>query len=151
MHYHLAQLNIAEFKLPRKHPNNDDFINNIDRIEALAEIQPGFVWRYDGAGYQEQSTMTFDNPQIASNLSVWEDVGSLRRFVYDNDEHLSFVKRRQEWFEQLDFYMVLWWIKVQDEYLPSLKEAEHKLCLLQELGPTPDAFNFVTPFPCPTD
>ena len=45
MNYQLAQLNIAKFKLPMEHPDNADFVNNLDRVNAIAESQPGFIWR----------------------------------------------------------------------------------------------------------
>ena len=50
MKFHLAQLNIAKFRLPMEHPQNADFINNLDRVNALAELRPGFIWRFVGEG-----------------------------------------------------------------------------------------------------
>ena len=50
MDYQLAQLNIARFTKPAEHPDNADFVNNLDRVNAIAESQPGFVWRLIGAG-----------------------------------------------------------------------------------------------------
>ena len=48
MKYHLAQLNIARFVKPADHPDNADFVNNLDRVNAVADAQPGFVWRLVG-------------------------------------------------------------------------------------------------------
>ena len=43
--YELAQLNIALMKEPLESPGMADFVANLDRINALAESSPGFVWR----------------------------------------------------------------------------------------------------------
>jgi hypothetical protein len=43
--YELAQLNIALMKEPLESPRMADFVANLDRINALAESSPGFVWR----------------------------------------------------------------------------------------------------------
>ena len=43
--YELAQLNIALMKEPLESPRMADFVANLDRVNALAESSPGFVWR----------------------------------------------------------------------------------------------------------
>ena len=43
MKFHLAQLNIARFRLPQEHPSNIEFIDNLDRVNAIAEEQGGFI------------------------------------------------------------------------------------------------------------
>ena len=43
--YELAQLNVALMKEPLASPGMTDFVANLDRINALAETSPGFVWR----------------------------------------------------------------------------------------------------------
>jgi len=43
--YQLAQLNVATLKSPLDSPELKDFVDNLDRINALAEGSPGFVWR----------------------------------------------------------------------------------------------------------
>ena len=49
--YHLAQLNIAWMKAPLESPEMADFVANLERINALAEGSPGYVWRLqDEAG-----------------------------------------------------------------------------------------------------
>ena len=49
--YQLAQLNIASMLQPLESPGMADFVANLERINALAEASPGFVWRLqDEAG-----------------------------------------------------------------------------------------------------
>ena len=48
--YQLAQLNVAAMKAPLDSPELKDFVDNLDRINALAEAAPGFAWRLVGEG-----------------------------------------------------------------------------------------------------
>src|SRR5690348_8234311 len=82
--YQLAELNIAKFRLPLEHPINRDFIANLDHVNAVAESQPGFVWRLIGAGNNALDLRAFDDPDIAVNMSVWTDLAALANFVYRN-------------------------------------------------------------------
>ncbi len=45
--HQLAQLNIATLRAPLDSPELKDFVDNLDRINALAEQSDGFVWRWD--------------------------------------------------------------------------------------------------------
>ncbi|MDH3512801.1 MAG: DUF3291 domain-containing protein, partial [Gammaproteobacteria bacterium] len=118
MNYHLAQLNIARFMKPAEHPDNADFVNNLDRVNAIAESQPGFVWRLTGDGNDALDIQAFDDPNIAVNMSVWTSMESLADFVYRNKEHLAIMRRRREWFEKTKFHLVLWWVEAG--HIPSL-------------------------------
>ena len=148
MNYQLAQLNIAHFRLPQEHPANTDFVNNLDRVNAVAESQPGFVWRFTGEGNDALDVQAFADPLIAVNLSVWQDIHALVDFVYRNEDHKSIMRRRKEWFDKIDFHLVLWWI--EQDCLPTLEEAKIRLELLKQNGPTYAAFTFKQPFAPPT-
>lgn len=147
MKYQLAQLNIARFKLPQAHPDNADFINNLDRVNAIAEAQPGFIWRFTGAGNDALDVQAFDDPNIASNMSIWKDVDALFQFVHQNQEHTNIMRRRHEWFGKIEFYVVLWWIDAGHK--PTLEEAKARLETLQCDGPSERAFSFKSHFPAP--
>jgi Domain of unknown function (DUF3291) len=43
--YQLAQLNLATTKFHLQCAGIAEFVANLDRINALAESSPGFVWR----------------------------------------------------------------------------------------------------------
>jgi len=149
MNYHLAQFNIARFRLPQEHPNNRDFIENLDRVNAIAETQNGFVWRFTGERNNALDVNAFEDPNIASNMSLWKDLESLGAFVYRNKDHRTIMRRRNEWFDKIDFYLVLWWVEVG--HIPTVEEAQLKLGLLAEKGPTAQAFTFKNPFPPPSE
>ena len=42
---HLAQLNIGKFRFPTDDPRMAGFMQNLDRVNAIAERSEGFVWR----------------------------------------------------------------------------------------------------------
>lgn len=151
MAYHLAQLNIARFLKPADDPVNADFVNAIDSVNAIAESQPGFVWRLvgDSDAPGAMDVQAFDDPQIIVNMSVWTDMASLGAFVYRNEGHRSIMRRRREWFDQIEFHMVLWWVAAGHH--PTVEEAKTRLELLSAKGPTADAFTFKSPFPKPGD
>ena len=42
---HLAQFNIARIRYPLDDPRMAEFVDNVARVNALAETIEGFVWR----------------------------------------------------------------------------------------------------------
>ena len=48
MSKHLAELNVGYFRYPTSDPRMAEFMDNLDRVNALAERSPGFVWRLAG-------------------------------------------------------------------------------------------------------
>ena len=144
--HHLAQLNIGMLKGPVGSPVIAEFVANLDRINALAEAQPGFVWRLTGEGNDATDIRAFDNPLMAVNLSVWTDPEALAAFVY-RSAHRDVMRRRTEWFEKLELYMCLWWVPVGRQPTPA--EAIARLELLRQRGPSPEAFTFREIFPAP--
>lgn len=148
MSHHLAQVNIAKFLKPIDDPSNADFVNNLDRVNAVAEAQPGFVWRLKGEGNDATSLRAFDDPNIAVNLSVWVDLDSLTTFVYRDAAHRDIMRRRREWFDRMEFYMALWWVPAG--HIPTIDEAKARLDLIARLGPTADAFTFRQTFAAPS-
>ncbi len=84
---------------------------------------------------------------ILLNLSVWEDIDSLKEYVYRSD-HTEIMRRRLEWFEKpAEAHLVLWWVPSGHE--PPVEEAKDRLALLRAQGPTAQAFDFRHPFPAP--
>lgn len=145
--YHLAEINVGRLRAPVDHPMIADFKNNLDRINALAESTPGFVWRLVGEGNNATDIQPKpDDPLFAINMSVWTDMDALAGYVY-RSAHRDIMRRRREWFEHMDFYMALWWVPVG--HTPTIEEGLAKVDLIERLGPTADAFVFKTPFPAP--
>jgi hypothetical protein len=144
--YHLAEVNIGTLRDAVDSPMIADFVANLARINALAEDQPGFVWRLTGEGDDATDIQPFENPLMAINLSVWTDPDSLAAFVY-RTAHRDVMRRRAEWFEKMELFMCLWWVPIGHQ--PTPQEAIARLEILRQRGPSPDAFTFRQPFPAP--
>jgi len=144
--FELAQLNIAVMKAPLDSPSMGDFIANLDRINALAEQSPGFVWRLQTDDGDATALRPLGEDTLV-NMSVWRDVSALSVFVYQS-AHVEIMRRRREWFERMaEAYVVLWWLP--RGHRPSIAEAIKKLELLRRSGPAEDAFTFHKAYPPP--
>ena len=147
--YQLAEVNVGRLLAPVDDPRIDDFRNALDQINALADAQPGFVWRLKGEGNNATDLRPDANDDLqAVNASVWESVDHLAAFAY-RSEHRNFVRRRLEWFEQATQpILALWWVPAG--YTPSLAECMERLAHLRANGPSPHAFDFKHRFEAPT-
>ena len=144
---HLAQFNVARLAAPIQAPEIAEFREALDRINAMAEASPGFVWRARGAGFDSEDPATDVDPMILANLSVWESAEALAAFAY-RSAHGHFVKHRLRWFEpNARPYQVMWWIPAGA--LPSREEAFERLDHLCAHGASGRAFDFKTRFPAP--
>lgn len=143
---HLAQLNIGRTVGPRDDPRMAGFYGDLDRINALADGWPGFVWRLVGEGDNDATSLRpFGDDDLIVNLSVWESLESLREFTFRSG-HLDVLRRRREWFVPLgDVYAVNWWIPAG--HIPTVGEAGERLDLLRRNGASTGAFTFRDPFP----
>ncbi|MEQ9489175.1 MAG: DUF3291 domain-containing protein [Alphaproteobacteria bacterium] len=146
--HHLAQLNIGRTVDSLDSPALKDFVDNLDRINALADESPGFVWRLQtDEGNATDVTVDAADPLLIVNLSVWESTEALFDFVYRSD-HVGIMKRRRDFFQKWDGpFMVLWWVPAG--HIPTTEEAMEKLACLRKHGPSPKAFTFRTPFTSP--
>ena len=146
---HLAQLNVGRLV---DDPDSDivaEFMNALEPINLLGELSPGFVWMLkdeEGVGATgERFPGHEDDERYVVNLTVWEDIESLRHYV-SRSGHGMYLRRRREWFEKADEpTVVLWWI--EQGHIPDLTEAAEHLARLRRDGPTPQAFDLRTTFP----
>ena len=146
MSFHLAQLNVAILKEPLNSPTLAEFVENLDRINELAEKSPGYVWRLKTDSNNATSLRPMGE-NILVNMSVWQDIASLNEYVY-NSAHTEIMRKRRQWFEKMsEMYMVLWW--VPQGHQPGMEEALARLEQLRQHGPSPEAFTFLIPFPHP--
>jgi Domain of unknown function (DUF3291) len=145
--FHIAQANVAHMRAPLEDPIMEGFRSQLERINAVADRSPGFVWRLQTAEGDATAIRAYDDERILFNMSVWESVEALHHYVYRSD-HVGPLRRRRDWFVPYDGpVLVLWWIPA--EHLPTVDEAKDRLRWLEERGPTPEAFTFRHPFPPP--
>src|SRR5438874_10391986 len=108
--YELAQLNVGVIKGPMDSPIMADFAASLERINALAERSPGFVWRLQTEEGDATAIRPFESENVLVNMSVWRDVESLNKYVY-NSAHVELMRRRREWVERMNgAFLVLWWV-----------------------------------------
>lgn len=137
------KVNIGRLVAPLDDPAIDDFRPALAAINLLAESSPRFVWRMEGEADATGSTDVRwpdapDDPLFIVNMSVWEDLGALRHFVYRSG-HAQYLRRRREFFEPMGGPIVAaWW--VPPGHLPSLVEARDCLADLRAHGPSDAVF-----------
>jgi len=140
--YNVAQVNIGRIRAELIEPVMAGFVNRLEEVNALADSSPGFVWRLIVNAGNATYLRPFDDPWMLLNMSVWESVEDLRRFVYETS-HRELLRQRHAWFEKLtDVYAALWWVPVA--HIPSVDEAKQRLAHLGKHGPTQFAFTFKT-------
>jgi hypothetical protein len=145
--YELAQLNIGIIRGPMDSPVMADFAANLERINALADRSPGFVWRLQTEEGDATGIRPFEQENMLLNMSVWRDIESLSAYVY-NSAHVEVMRRRREWFERMpEAFLVLWW--VAKGHRPGIEEAIARLAMLRSKGPTAEAFSFRKAFAPP--
>ena len=137
--HHLAQLNIGRIRYEVNDPRMAGFVDNLASVNAIAERSPGFVWRYTDESGNATSTRPYDgDPMMAVNMSVWENVESLEKYVWQT-VHKRFYGRRHEWFEKMDErYFVMWWVPAG--HRPTIDEAIERLEHLKANGASEYAF-----------
>ena len=138
--YHLAQVNIARMLAPIDSPAMADFVNNLDRINNIAEKNPGFVWRLTGDENNATALRVLEDDFLIINMSVWESIDALFNFTYAS-RHSAVLKRKKEWFHKMaDMHMCFWYVEAGHE--PSPEEAKQRLQYLNSHGESPYAFTF---------
>ena len=138
--FHLTQLNIGKLLHPIDHPQIAEFVNNLERVNKIAESSKGFVWRLKDESGNATGIEVFDDPLIIVNMSVWKTVEDLKNFAFKSI-HVDFMRKRRQWFEKPESeYLVLWWIP--KGHFPSAEDAKNKLYYLQQHGESNLAFTF---------
>ncbi len=145
--YHVAQANIALMRAPLEDPIMESFRSQLDRINAIADQSPGFVWRLQTHGGNATAIRAYEDERLLFNMSVWETVEALHAYVYRSN-HAGPLRARRNWFATLEGpILVLWWIA--SGHVPSVVEGKARLELLKVRGPSQEAFTFRDPFPPP--
>jgi hypothetical protein len=145
--WHLAQINVGRLLAPRCDPRVTPFFEALDRVNALAEGSPGFVWRLQSETGNATDIQTTSDPLFIVNMSLWRDAEALFDFVYRSG-HTPEMARRREYFQRFEgAYQALWWVPAG--HVPDIDEGLSRLWRLDRYGPTRDAFTFKMRFPAP--
>ena len=145
--WHIAQINVGRLTALHGDPVVQPFFDNLDRVNALADASPGFVWRLQDESGNAAAIQVTPDPHFILNMSVWTDPDALFDFVY-RSAHTPVMARRREYFRVTEgAYQALWWIKAGE--LPTINDGLSRLWSLDRFGPSIHAFTFKARFPMP--
>lgn len=145
--HHIAEFNIGILRHDWEDPRIADFVAGLEKVNAVAQRSPGFVWMMGDddmdAAQTDAEGVLGGNPRTASTLSVWQSADALGRFVW-NTVHRQYYARRGEWYDAAEQdagpRMVLW--HVAPGHRPTIAEAKARLDHLAAHGPTDHAFGW---------
>ncbi len=140
---HLAEFNFGTLRYPWDDPRIAGFQNAIEQVNAIAARSPGFVWRLDDDAMEvvqeDPDGPLADRPNTASTLSVWEDAGTLYRFV-TKTLHARIMQGAPDWFVPDDSgHLVCWY--VPQGHQPSVAEGMAQWVRVQTQGETENTFS----------
>lgn len=115
-----------------------DFFDNVDRLNALAERSPGFVWRLI-VPKSDQDRAAQLKGTVLTTLSVWQSAEALGDYVF-NTLHVQFYLRRREWFDDISRAHMVMWDHAGD--WPDEAEAEARRAHYDAHGPTDYAYGW---------
>ena len=141
--FNLAQVNIAKRLAPMDDPIMQDFVNNVDGMNAIADAADGFVWRLKDED-KDEAIEVFQDETLIINISIWKNIDALFNYTY-NSGHIEVFKRKKEWFTKLKMMHMAFWY-VPEGYEPTFQDAKDRLDYLNTHGNTPYAFDFKTKF-----
>jgi hypothetical protein len=136
---HLAEFNIARIKYSLDDPRMREFVDNVERVNGLADKMDGFVWRLKDESGHAMNMTVYGDAAVLPNLTVWESAEALERFVFKT-VHGRFFDRRETWFEQPEPTLVMWWVPAGGR--PALEEGVARLDHLKAHGPSDHAFGW---------
>jgi len=147
--WQLAQINVGRLAAPADDPQVAGFFADLDRINALADVSPGFVWRLQDEAGNATAFRPTPDPRFILNISVWESAEDLFAFVY-RSAHTPVMAQRRQWFDRFDgAFQALWWVPAGTK--PTIEEGLARLWRLDRYGPSPWSFTFKTRFPSPDE
>ncbi|MBC3502172.1 DUF3291 domain-containing protein [Pseudomonas sp. SWRI59] len=133
----LAQFDLVKPRFPKESVEMAGFYANVDRINSIAESSDGFIWRETNE--DQEGLQALWGEGYLYTLSVWDDVASLKKFLY-HTPHAQMLSKGHEWFHKIMHpRMVLWWVR--RGHVPSLLEAHERLTWLFEKGASYRAFD----------
>jgi len=138
----IAELNIARLRYPLDDARMTEFVDNLGRVNAMAERMPGFIWRLvgDGSYYASVDLRPFADPMIIAGMSVWASVEQFEAFVFKTI-HERFYRRKAEWFEPMTSPQLVIW-PVPHGHLPTMDEGKARLAYLEAHGNSDYAFGW---------
>ena len=139
----IGQMNFATAIAPLDSPIMAKFMENLYKINGIAEASDGFIWRLMDESGNATAIDVMTDPKSVLNVSVWRSVPDLYRFAY-RSEHLHFIKNRAKWFVPTSHRAMALWVMDDDAPMPTVAVAFARLRHLEAHGPTDYAFDWAT-------
>ncbi|MEP3630612.1 MAG: DUF3291 domain-containing protein [Hyphomicrobiales bacterium] len=138
---HIAELNLSEWKIDANSDAARGFLDNVDKVNAVADRAKGFVWRLlDEQRDEFGRNPVCDTDNVLMTLSVWESAEDLEDFVW-NTVHKRIYNRKNDWFGKMTGHeLIMWWVDEGD--IPTLENARERMDHLNEFGNTDFAFGW---------
>jgi hypothetical protein len=136
---YLAEFNVARIRYPLDDPRMAEFVDNVERVNKLAEQIDGFVWRLQDDSGHAMNMRVYDDPAILPNLTLWRSAEGLERFVWQT-VHGRFYRRRETWFVPIETPLVMWWVEADER--PSMAEGVRRRDRLMAEGASDYAFGW---------
>ena len=109
---------------------------NCTNIRIFTTTEPLEVF----LGYGKRFLVALSGGRGTILMSVWESKQALMDFVYKTD-HVNILRKRAEWFvPQNRPVMAVWWLAAGT--VPTIAESKRRLEILEQAGPSEDAFTF---------
>lgn len=134
----IFQFNIMHPAHPINSPQMAEFFQWAPRIQALAEQSPGFVWRQTDE--RDPTIQRRLGPDVFVNLSGWDTVDDLYRFVF-HPTHKTVMMQRDRWFQHAGKPLSVMWQDQPEAIPPRFDDAIDRLEQLWRDGPSADAFD----------
>jgi heme-degrading monooxygenase HmoA len=124
--YHIAQINIARMKGQNiNDPAMQDFVDQLNTINTLAESSEGFIWRLKSEQGNATDLNPYNDARIIVNFTVWESLDHLRKYVYES-AHTHVMKDRKKWFDKFEKPSYVLWYTGKG-VIPSIEEAMKRI------------------------
>ncbi len=136
---HLVEFNVARIRYPLDDPRMAEFVENVDRINKLAEQIEGYVWRLQDYTGHAMNMRVYDDPTLLPNMTIWESEAGLERFIWQT-LHGRFYRRREVWFVPMETPRVMWWGAAGER--PAMAEGGKHRDHLMTHGPSDLAFGW---------
>lgn len=145
--FHIAQINIAAMRFALDHAEMAPFVVQLDRVNALADGTPGFVWRLQDESGDATAIKAYPEDNILINMSVWTSIEALFEFSY-RTAHAEVLRARKRWFSNMDeASLALWWVAAGE--IPTVGDGVARLEHLRRNGASAHAFTFKERFSPP--
>lgn len=139
----IGQMNFATAIAPLDSPLMAEFMENLDKINGIAEASEGFIWRLMDDSGNATAIDVMTDPKSVLNVSVWRSVPDLYHFAY-HSEHLQFIKNRAKWFVPTSRRAMALWVIEEGAPMPTVTDAFARLSHLEAHGPSEFAFDWAT-------